>query len=276
MNSIDADFVEQLLIEAGEYLVQKQVSLKAIESKGFQDLVTEADIEVERRIAESIRSRFPDDLVLAEENFRVEPESLADHRIWVVDPLDGTVNYASGSPFFAISIGLLDAGVPRAGWVYSPVLKDLYSAQAGSGAYFNGTPLFIDQNKYPELISLSSGFLAEIGDHPNVLSAWLRLGKFRNLGSQALQLCWVASGRLAVNVNWEAKIWDDFAGALILKEAGAFYQSLSRDWVSSSDFEYLLEPEMSLQSVSLHPSVFESVRSLIPKLDLTNNEACSY
>jgi len=267
-------FIEPLLREMGEYLVEKQTCLVEVVSKGHLDLVTEADYEVERRFTEAISEKYPDDGVLAEERGRIEAASQVDSRLWVIDPLDGTVNYAWGGPLFSISIGLIENGKPKAGWVYSPVLKELYSADDEYGAQLNGNPLSLRKCEVPGLISLSSGFLSEIqGVSPQGVLPWLELGKLRNLGTQALQLCWVASGRLALNVNWEAKIWDDFAGALILKQAGGHYHAHGSQWMNGGLREAILNPENALQSVAIHPSLGNKTETLLNQTVWSKNEA---
>lgn len=258
------DRVEALLRELGAYLIGIQSGLSEVREKGALDLVTEADLEVERRICAFIEDAFPEDLILAEENARIENATTYGKRIWVIDPLDGTVNYASGSPIYAISLGMLEDGVLKKGWVYAPVLNELFFAELGRGAYFNGGLIDVSERRVTPLMSLSSGFLSTISEGlASSLKPWLNLAKFRNIGSQALQLCYVACGRLAFNINWEAKFWDDCAGAIIVAESKACYQALGCNWQGSDLVEVLRDPEIHLQSLACHPSLLKQVNQLL-------------
>ena len=275
LDSKDNGFIEPLLKDLGRYLVQKQKNLQKVEVKGHLDLVTEADYEVEKRLKESIQARNPEDRILGEERERLDGRSMDQGRIWVIDPLDGTVNFRWGSPIYAISVGLVEDGIPVAGWVYAPSLNELFIAEVGRGAFLNGK-LLVDPEGSAELLSLSSGFLREVQMHcQGGLEPWLEVGKFRNLGSEALQLCYVAAGRLGANINWEAKIWDDFAGAMVLRCAGCHYESYSTRWHSSGLEEALIRPEKALQSVACRPSLMTKISDLLTYTVWRHHEARS-
>jgi myo-inositol-1(or 4)-monophosphatase len=205
---------------------------------------------VEALILERLRNRFPEHQVIAEESSG-EGTTDIDEFCWAVDPLDGTVNFAMGIPFFAVSLALLYHGHPVVGCVYDPVRRELFRAERGGGSFVNDQRLRIRpdapveapaQAGSPPDISLpgtppgqagqaapvgvSSGFLEQQArgglDFP-WLPVFERYGKVRVLGSQALHLCYVAAGRLQAAINWESRLWDDAAGALVVQEAGARY-----------------------------------------------------
>jgi myo-inositol-1(or 4)-monophosphatase len=193
-----------------------------IRFKGAIDIVTEADLLSERIIVESLRAHFPAHDVLTEESGRSDRGG-SDHH-WIIDPLDGTTNFAHGYPFFAISIGLEVNGVRELGVVNAPALDEFFVAERGRGAYLNGERMAVSATS--ELIHalLASGF----GYDPTLalsnVDHWrLLLGESQGLrrdGSATLDLCHVAAGKL--DGYWEMGIrhWDSAAGALMVLESG--------------------------------------------------------
>ena len=209
--------------------------------KGPLDVVTEADHAIEESFKERLRNAFPDHGFVGEETTAAEVDdagaddagassSLGDargHR-WILDPVDGTVNYAYGLGGFCVSLGLLHEGRPVAGWVLDPLRGDLFSAVLGRGATLNGERIGPLPDTTPDAdeampVGGSSGLVHRVAGDPDALAA---LGKLRIMGSQALQLCHVAAGRMRAALNPEAKLWDDAAGALIVTEAGGRYGAL--------------------------------------------------
>ncbi len=192
-----------------------------IEYKGEADLVTEADEEAERKIKEVLGEAFPDHGVLTEESEEIEGE--ADAR-WIVDPLDGTTNYAHGVPFFCTSIALERAGEVVLGVVHDPMANETYAAERGGGATLNGEPLEVSGTDGPARALLGTSF----ADRPEELEASLDVfgglaglaRGIRRLGSGALDLCYVAAGRLDGCYERGFSAWDVAAGALIVEEAG--------------------------------------------------------
>ncbi len=193
-----------------------------IDHKSEIDLVTEIDRRSEDFLLKAIRSRFPDDHIVAEESGVIEGKN---GHVWHIDPLDGTVNYAHGIPFFAVSLGYVEDGQITLGVVFDPVRDECYTAQRGKGAHLNGEQLQV--STADELIQslLVTGFPYDIRnrqdnnlDHYSNLS--LKSQGVRRLGSAALDLCYVAAGRL--EGFWEVQIqsYDIAAGALIVTEAG--------------------------------------------------------
>jgi myo-inositol-1(or 4)-monophosphatase len=192
-----------------------------IEYKGEADLVTEADEEAERKIEEVLREAFPDHGVLTEESGQTEGQSGAR---WIVDPLDGTTNYVHGVPFFCTSIALERAGEVVVGVVHDPMANETYSAERGGGATLNGEPIGVSGTDKPARALLGTSF----ADRPEELEMGLDVfGRFaglargmRRLGSGALDLCYVATGRLDGCYEQGFSAWDVAAGMLIVEEAG--------------------------------------------------------
>jgi myo-inositol-1(or 4)-monophosphatase len=195
---------------------------KLVEFKGRGNLVTIADKKSEELIVGGILNRYPSHSILAEESGATQPGASIQ---WIVDPLDGTTNFAHGYPFYCVSIGVEENGKPLCGAVYDPIREEMFTAARGAGAYCNGSRL-----KVSDVDSLSEGLL--ITGFPYNFRERLdtvlgQFGKFlvasqavRRGGSAALDLCYVAAGRL--DGFWELYLqpWDTAAGRVILEEAG--------------------------------------------------------
>jgi myo-inositol-1(or 4)-monophosphatase len=192
-----------------------------VEHKGEIDLVTALDRQAETLVVERIRAAFPDHAILAEEGSGGGTDVA--HR-WLVDPLDGTTNYAHAYPCFAVSIAYERAGQVVVGVVYDPLRDELFAAQAGRGASLNGQPLRVATT--PRLLEslLITGFPYDRARFPAALRLWNalieRAQALRRDGAAALDLCYVAAGR--ADGFWERPLqpWDMAAGALLVREAG--------------------------------------------------------
>ncbi len=209
--------------EAGALLREQQGKVSGVRHKGIVDLVTDADLASERLIAGRLAEAFPDDQLLAEEG-TVAGRAATGQRRWVVDPLDGTTNYAHGYPLYAVSIALEVAGAVQVGVVYVPVLDEMFAAQRGGGATLNGVPARVSKND--ELIDsmVATGFAYDPLSRSDNLAAWARFlaeaQAVRRDGAAALDLAYVACGRY--DGYWERELypWDVAAGSLIVTEAG--------------------------------------------------------
>lgn len=222
----DIDDFEAVGIEAsrkaGELLLKRLNTRLRISHKGIINLVTEADLESEQLIVSLIRRAFPTHAIMAEEK---HSEASPGEICWIIDPLDGTTNYAHGFPVFSISIGLQIAGELAWGAVYNPFVKELYTARRGAGAFCNGAPIRVSAVESLSDSLLVTGFpydirTSEVTNLENYCAFALRSQGVRRCGSAALDFCSVASGRL--DGFWELKLnpWDCAAGYLIVREAG--------------------------------------------------------
>ena len=209
---------------AGRMLQERQSEGRplAVEYKGEIDPVTEMDRRVEAFVRAELGAAFPDYAILAEEDGGEQPDA---RPRWLVDPLDGTTNYAHGYPWYAVSIGLEVEGRVMVAAVYNPVLDELFTARRGRGARLNATAIRVSRTANLGRSLLASGFPydAWTSDRDNGRE-WVRFLKrvvsLRADGSAALDLCHVAAGR--VDGYWELDLepWDMAAGALIVTEAG--------------------------------------------------------
>lgn len=214
---------------AGALLAESFGGKLHVRKKGRVDLVTDADIQAEKLVMEMIRSNFPQDQILAEESGMQQSPS---NRVWLIDPLDGTTNFAHAFPFFATSIGLEIDGAMVAGAVYNPVMGEYFEARRGGGASLNGSPIQVSATSDLTEALLATGFPYNLRENPE-----LHVGRFEKMllraqgvrrpGSAAIDLCCVAAGRF--DGFWEVglKPWDTAAGILIVEEAGGRVTTLN-------------------------------------------------
>ena len=215
--------------EAGRLLLDRFHEGFTISHKGAINLVTDADLAAEELIVSKIRKAFPDHVIVAEERHNGKR---GQGFSWVIDPLDGTTNFAHGYPVFSVSIGLEAAGGLEWGAVFDPVRDEFFSARRGCGATCNGTILRVSQTARLDSSLLATGFPYDIrtsrqNNLRNFCGFALRTQGVRRSGSAALDLCAVASGRL--DGFWELKLnpWDCAAGFLIVREAGGIVTNFS-------------------------------------------------
>lgn len=185
------------------------------------DPVTEIDHASEAAVLAVIAENRPNDAILAEERGGTIPGG----RLWIVDPLDGTVNYVHGIPQIAVSVGLWEDDKPVAGVIYDPLRDECFSAAAGQGAFLNGRRINVSQTGDLDRSVTATGFPYDHGDYPDEYAAVLgavlgSVNGIRRFGSAALDLAWVAAGRY--EAYWELGLapWDQAAGILIVREAG--------------------------------------------------------
>jgi myo-inositol-1(or 4)-monophosphatase len=194
---------------------------KEIELKAEYSLVTKTDMECDRLIIETVRSRFPDHAFLTEES----PASGNSASRWIVDPIDGTTNFAHGYPVSCVSIGFEHDGKMLMGGVYDPFRNELFFAEKGKGAFLNDKPIRVSKTKTLEHALLSTGFPYDIREHADeYLTTFkeflLATQGIRRAGAAALDLCYVACGRFDAYYEKNLQAWDKAAGMLIVEEAG--------------------------------------------------------
>ena len=220
----DLWFATEQARRAGELLVASFGRVERIDRKSKRDVVTEVDYASEQLILDAIRARYPSDAILAEESGHHHREGDAparSERTWVIDPLDGTVNYANGIPHFCVSIALVGPSGPEVGVVLDPIRADCYSATADGAAMLNGEPIGASDKE--ELGDFVVG-LAVIGR--GGIGRERRIGRavriYRRMGSAALGLAYVANARFDAFVqNGGLSPWDVAAAGLIVERSGA-------------------------------------------------------
>ena len=218
--------------EAGSIALHKlgELDLMEIHPKEYKDFVTEVDKACEQCIAESVTKTFPDDSMLCEEGSTANGRS---GRKWIVDPLDGTLNFIHSFPVFSISIALSDAHNDLVtGVVYQPVLDELFTAERGKGAHLNGERIHVSARNNPEHLLIATGIPFK---EYHYLESYVLMLKdvihdsagIRRAGSAAIDLAYTACGRF--DAFWEYKLfpWDYSAGVLLVREAGGIVTGFS-------------------------------------------------
>ena len=206
---------------AGQIITERYAAVHAITVKGYRDIATEVDAAAEAVILGLIRERFPDHAILSEE---AGGSGIGEGVIWIVDPLDGTTNYAHRLPSFAVSIGVLEGGEPLLGVVYEPLRDYTFVAERGQGATLNGQVIHVSHiaNLGHAVVGLDWGHADEVRERTLAYLCRVarRCGTVRAWGSAALMLAYVAAGWLDGYFNVAVKPWDAAAGMLLVAEAG--------------------------------------------------------
>ncbi|MBK1656228.1 inositol monophosphatase family protein [Allochromatium vinosum] len=221
--------------------------------KADGSFVTESDLAAQRHLSAALARDFPGIPLLGEEMTRAEQERLlqsADKALWVVDPLDGTSNYAAGFPAFSISLALIEGGRPVLGAILDPVRDECFVAARGQGAFLNGRPIRCVAPSQSLRDCLAMVDLKRLP--PELLRTVTRQTCFssqRYLGSVALEWCWLAAGRFQLYLHGGQKLWDYAAGRLIADEAGAAARHLIPDSLELSP-AITLEPRLAIAAAN--------------------------
>ena len=202
--------------------------------EGVNNLVTQADKESEAVILETIREAFPDHYILSEEVGALPQDS---NYKWIIDPIDGTVNFANGIPICCVSIGVEKDGKMILGAVYNPFMGELFVAERGQGATLNDRRIKVSNKDEVLRSCVVTGFPYSYLDTPNgplkVFERFIRRGvPVRRLGSAAIDLCWVAAGRFDGFYEHKLEAWDSAAGFLMVEEAGGKVTDFKGDYYS--------------------------------------------
>lgn len=216
----------------------KQVT-HSLKSDG--SIVTEVDLAMQQQMIEVLKQYWPQIPLLGEEMSAEEQQQLLDNNeegLWLLDPLDGTSNYAAGIPYFCVSLALMKRGEVTLAIIHDPLRDETFAAEKGKGVWLNGEPLIAAKATRPlkqgialiDLKRLSPELAAKVASQPPYSSQ-------RNLGSGALDWCYVATGRVDVYLHGGQKLWDYAAGQLILSEAGGYASTLDGESVLVSELK---------------------------------------
>lgn len=250
------DFTIDVAQKAG-YLLKSRLNRKhTIEYKGEINIVTDADRMAEKLIKEQIQRKYPQHDILAEESEETLKNS--EYR-WIIDPLDGTTNYAHGYPVFCVSIALEYMGEVILGAIYNPMLNEMFTAQLGRGAFLNGNMISVSDTADMSKSLLATGFPYDIRENENNnMNYFYKMAKnaqaIRRAGSAALDMAYVAAGRF--DGFWELKLapWDTAAGALMIKEAGGVITDLFGE-------KFLLEsPHVLASNGKIHAKMLDILK----------------
>lgn len=229
-------FLESLSHSAGAMALdyRSRLSGLSIQHKSIRDVVSEADIAIEKHLCARILEKFPHHAIYGEESGKTG----SGHERWIIDPIDGTGSFVRGQPYFSISIAYEKNGVVQAGAVFAPVLGELFMAEKGKGATCNGRPIKVSQQGILNQSIFATGFAclragARHNNMPYLQAVLPQLCDMRRLGSAALDLAFVASGRL--DGFWELylNLYDVAAGLLLVEEAGGKSTEFNGDAIVS-------------------------------------------
>ena len=235
-----------------------------VKDGGINDLVTEADHASDKAIIAAIKESFPDHFILSEETGNIETDS---NYKWVIDPIDGTINYAHGIPICCVSIGVENDGEIIAGVRYNPFMNEYFFAEKGKGAFLNDMRITVSTQRSVLKSCLVTGFpYSYLNEENGPLQCFERLVKkgvpVRRLGSAALDLCWVASGRFDGFYEHKLKAWDTAAGVIILKEAGGHITDFN-----NSDYS-IYQPKLVATNGIIHDELISVINDAHPGFKL--------
>ena len=222
----DLKELEELTQSIGQEFLMPYFQNVSASYKSDGSIVTDADLVLQRELSHELAKRWENFPILGEEMEVEDQEALvnsSDNGLWIIDPLDGTNNFATGIPFFCISISLVKKDEVIAGVVYDPIRREIFSALKGKGAWLNKEPLLMAANN--AAFSLQEAIaIVDLKRLPNNIREYLvRKTPFRShrsFGAVALDWCWMASGRAQLYLHGGQKLWDYAAGSLIFFEAG--------------------------------------------------------
>jgi myo-inositol-1(or 4)-monophosphatase len=251
-----------IVLRAGEIQLAQFQRGHAVTKKGTIDLVTEADLAVERMCRRVLADRFPSHDILAEELGGPAAGARSSDHCWIFDPIDGTTNSAHGLPIFCAALGLEIAGRVEVSAIYDPTRKELFTAERGQGAYLNGARLHVsDASRLVDAV-LVTGFPYDVHQDADTILGMFgafvkRARAVRRLGSAALDLCYVAAGRL--DGFWEARLkpWDIAGASLLVEEAGGNITALDGSPFSPRGTSVLAS------NGPLHAPMLETVRGCL-------------
>jgi myo-inositol-1(or 4)-monophosphatase len=245
---------------AGAAEIKRFIDLdfKISNKEGINNLVTEADHAAEKAIMEVITKNFPEHYILSEESGEIIQDSKYK---WIIDPIDGTVNFANRIPICCVSIAIEYNGEMILGAVYNPLMNEFFVAERGEGATLNDKKISVSKKEKVEVSCLVTGFPYTYLDEPNgpleVFERFIRKGiPVRRLGSAAIDLCWVASGRFDGFYEHKLQAWDSAAGFLMVEEAGGKVTNLKGDVYSP------YQPGIVATNGIIHDEILEWINPL--------------
>lgn len=251
--------------DAAQAAIERLDKPQSITVKGFRDIVTEADVAAQDAAMARISAQYPGIPILAEENLR--PKHIGD-AVWVIDPIDGTTNYARGFPMFCSSVGLVYKGQPIVGAIYAPMLDQLFVAERGQGARLNGAPIYVSDTDVLAESILALDWGHDPAEREKSIGMLLRIAEecrsVRAIGSAALAMCYLAAGWIDLFYNLSLKEWDGAAAQVIMEEAGARVTTLKGE-----TWDYT-QPDALASNGELH-FIFEELTGTVDEEEETGD-----
>lgn len=263
MNSFHRELhsAQSIARRAGKHILRERDRHMEIHLKAPNDLVTNIDRSTEELIIDELRRAYPDDQILGEEFGESAPDAAQSKRQWIIDPIDGTVNFTKGIPLYCVSIGLQIDGHTVVAAIYDPLRDELFSAARGQGAHLNGRPISVSDCAEIATAVLVTGFpRLRSKEFESTARQFIELTRtcrgVRRLGSAALDLAYVASGRLDGFWEYGLKPWDTAAGCLLVTEAGGTITDLS-----GTSFT-VLAPNVLATNGMIHEELIEKLEAM--------------
>jgi myo-inositol-1(or 4)-monophosphatase len=249
----------QAALAAGAVLRLNYLKPHEVHLKGVIDPVTESDLQSQEIIINIVRQHFPEHGFLAEEDEAGQERASDNPKRWIIDPLDGTVNYAHGFPMFCVSIAYEAEGALEYGVIYDPLRDEVFEARKGGGARLNGQPIQVSRTASMERALFATGFPYDIRERLPETSARLssmlaRTQGVRRAGSAALDMAYVASGRFDGFYEENLKPWDTAAGLLIVTEAGGVITTYDGGPYT------IFSPNLAASNVKLHAALLAALK----------------
>ncbi len=240
-----------------------------VQQKGFHDLVTDADLATEETILGYLRDNLPDDEILAEET--ASEGKLTNNRTWIVDPIDGTTNFAHDFPIYCVSVAMWEYKQPKVAVVIEVNRNEEFTATAGEGAKLNGKPISVSDTTKPRNAFVATGFpyndLSVVDPYLELFRHLMEeLQGIRRPGAASFDLCCVACGRFDGFYEYSLHAWDVAAAALIIKEAGG----VVTNWAGSDD--WLFGQRMVAGNSEIHAHLLKRIKEYIPEKNRKNVE----
>lgn len=258
--SKEYDILKSILWDLDKLFFSNIVNLNIdIASKGENDLVTSLDVDIERYIIDKLLEQFPEDNIVSEETRNY---SVLKDRNWIIDPIDGTCNFANNIPIYGIQIALMNNVEPLLSIIYLPSINELYYAEKGKGAYLNDAPISTSQHKTLEKSVITIGDFSK----SNPLAARQQLEimavlhekvlKIRMFGAACYDFCFLATGRTQTHIMFSRNLWDIIPGLLLAKEAGACISSLD-----GSEFDINKGSLIASSNESIHKLILKNLKN---------------
>jgi len=261
MDNIDLNVAIDAAQKGKEVIESFREKRLNIREKGHHDLVTDADIAVEKAILGKIRETFPEDQILAEESANYN--TMSEERTWIVDPIDGTTNFAHDFPVYCVSVALWVNRAPSVGVVIEVNRNELFTAIQGEGAWLNGVPIRVADTEKIRNGFVATGFpyndLSLVDPYLNLFKILMKdLQGMRRPGAASFDLCCVACGRFDGFFEYALHIWDVAAAALIIREAGG----VVTDWNGGEGWPF--GQRIIAGNSTIHSYLLEQIRDVIP------------
>ena len=263
LNSPQINIITKACMKASRSLIRDfgEIENLQVSTKGPGDFVTSADKRTEKILINELQKAHPDYGIITEETGLINKSNIKNR--WIIDPIDGTMNFLNGIPQFAISIGYEEDGEIKCGVIFNPIMNEMYCAEKGNGAFLNNSRIRVsNKRKIKDALLVTGGPKGESKIKDKIFLEYINVSKnvsnVRKFGSAALDMAYVACGRFDGYWQRELNYWDIAAGIIILKEAGGFVDFFEEDTTSP----------LKRNILATNSNIHEDLRELIVKKDI--------